>query len=162
MHLIYLPYGYSAFIDSNIFIYHLLRHRIYRDVVEEFFLRVELGLYKGFINDVVVSEVFYIYIRANVCDLYNITPRDFPTFIKSNPSVLSQIDTNIVKSLLSMPNITLLSGIPIDSIKDIIDNYHLLPSDAIHATTCKIYGINNIATNDSDFERVDFLEVWKP
>ncbi|HII94466.1 MAG TPA: PIN domain-containing protein [Candidatus Methanofastidiosum sp.] len=40
--------------------------------------------------------------------------------------------------------------------------YGLLPNDAIHAATCKSYGIDNIATNDSDFDRVDFLKVWKP
>lgn len=39
---------------------------------------------------------------------------------------------------------------------------NLLFSDAIHATSCKVYGINHIATNDSDFDRVDFLKNWRP
>jgi len=33
------------------------------------------------------------------------------------------------------------------------------PNDALIAATCKHYGIKNIATFDSDFERVDFLDV---
>jgi len=44
---------------------------------------------------------------------------------------------------------------------DLSKEYGLLPKDAIHTASCKYYDIKNIATNDSDFERVDFLKVWK-
>ena len=37
--------------------------------------------------------------------------------------------------------------------------YRLLPADAVIAATCKANGITKIATFDSDFKRVDFLEV---
>ena len=37
--------------------------------------------------------------------------------------------------------------------------YHLLPSDAIIALTCKHYGIKKILTFDGDFKRVPRLTV---
>ncbi len=37
--------------------------------------------------------------------------------------------------------------------------YRLLPADAVIVATCKDIGITKIATFDSDFKRVDFLEV---
>ena len=40
--------------------------------------------------------------------------------------------------------------------------YSLLPNDSIHAATCSTYGIEHVASNDSDFERVSFLRIWKP
>ncbi len=40
--------------------------------------------------------------------------------------------------------------------------HNLLFSDAIHAASCKIFGIKHIATNDGDFDRVDFLKTWRP
>lgn len=40
--------------------------------------------------------------------------------------------------------------------------YSLLSSDAYIASFAKRYGITNIATNDSDFERVEWIKVWKP
>ncbi|CAB49787.1 PIN domain-containing protein [Pyrococcus abyssi] len=40
----------------------------------------------------------------------------------------------------------------------IMEKYSLLPNDALIVLTCKVYGINKIATFDSDFENVDFLE----
>ena len=39
--------------------------------------------------------------------------------------------------------------------------FRLLPNDALIAATCKHHGIDRIATFDSDFERVDFLEIIK-
>jgi predicted nucleic acid-binding protein len=33
---------------------------------------------------------------------------------------------------------------------------------SLHVVTMHKYGITNIATNDPDFERVDWLTVWKP
>ncbi len=40
--------------------------------------------------------------------------------------------------------------------------YNLLSADAIHAASCNVHGIENIATNDPDFKRVDFLKLWVP
>jgi predicted nucleic acid-binding protein len=40
-----------------------------------------------------------------------------------------------------------------------IRHYRLLPADAIIAASCEDNGITRIATFDSDFRRVDFLEV---
>ena len=41
-------------------------------------------------------------------------------------------------------------------------DYSLLTNDAFHVATMKRQGITNIATNDPDFGRVEWLKVWKP
>ena len=46
--------------------------------------------------------------------------------------------------------------------KEVVDKYRLLPNDALIVATCKRYNIKKIATFDSDFERVDFLETITP
>jgi hypothetical protein len=33
---------------------------------------------------------------------------------------------------------------------------------SLHVVTMHRYGITNIATNDSDFERVEWVLIWKP
>lgn len=40
--------------------------------------------------------------------------------------------------------------------------YKLLPNDALIVATCKYHRIDKIATFDSDFKRVDFLEIIVP
>ena len=53
--------------------------------------------------------------------------------------------------------------------KDVFDlaliisqKYRLLSTDAVHAATMKMEGLSILATNDRDFERVDWLNLWKP
>ena len=38
----------------------------------------------------------------------------------------------------------------------------LMSNDAMHVATMKRHGITNIATNDLDFERVEWIKIWKP
>lgn len=55
--------------------------------------------------------------------------------------------------------------VKLDLITDAIKlgaKYGLFITDSIHLSTMKRYGIRNIATNDSDFERIEFVKVWKP
>ncbi len=40
--------------------------------------------------------------------------------------------------------------------------YNLFPRDALHAACCRSYGIKRMATNDGDFLRIEFLDIWKP
>ena len=40
--------------------------------------------------------------------------------------------------------------------------YGLFVSDATHVAIMKSKGIAHIATNDSDFERIDGIDIYKP
>ncbi len=53
---------------------------------------------------------------------------------------------------------------PTDAVllSDLIQEYGLLPNDALIAATCKHHGIKEIASFDEDFKRVNFLKIVKP
>jgi len=157
-----IPPDSDVFIDSNIFTYHLLGHKRYRDSVKDFLIKIESGIYTGYINDVIVSEVYHNFIRVKICDKFNIQPVDFTRFIKSNPEAISKVDLSKVTAILSMKNLQLIHGIKIEMVEDNMKRHNLLSSDAIHVSSCKVQNIEYMATNDSDFERVDFLNLWMP
>ncbi|RCV66007.1 hypothetical protein C5S53_00855 [Methanophagales archaeon] len=55
--------------------------------------------------------------------------------------------------------------VDVDSIKRAVElgaRYGLLITDSIHLSTMDKNRIGNIATNDGDFDRVDFVQAWKP
>lgn len=157
-----LPPDSEVFIDSNIFTYHLLGHKRYRESVKDFLIKVESGVYKGYINDIVISEVYHNVLRVKICGKYNIPPADFARFIKSNPQTISEVNLDKVTDILSMRNLQLIPEIKINMVRDHITLFNLLSAYAIHVVSCKIQGIEHIATNDPDFERVTFLNVWTP
>ncbi|MGB2843006.1 MAG: PIN domain-containing protein [Halobacteriota archaeon] len=55
-----------------------------------------------------------------------------------------------------------ISELEVEECYKAIQDYALLTNDAFHVATMKGHGITNIATNDPDFERVEWLKVWKP
>lgn len=86
-------------------------------------------------------------------------------FIKEHPNVISEcsvaysaLDDVFDSSVVILP----FTLEVLQQAKTLSKKHNLLFSDAIHAASCKVYGIKHIATNDSDFERVDFLKNWRP
>jgi len=64
----------------------------------------------------------------------------------------------------SMENLKLLeiTGDDAFRIHDYGIAYLLHPKDSLHLAVMKRYRIFDIATNDSDFDRVDWIKVWYP
>jgi len=67
--------------------------------VKDFLIKVESGIYRGYINEVVVSEVYHNFLRVIICDKNNLSPVDFARFIKSNPETVSEVDLNKVTAI---------------------------------------------------------------
>jgi hypothetical protein len=157
-----IPESSKVFIDSNIFTYFLLKREEYYNSTKNFLKRIDEREIIGLINSVVISETYFNYIRIKISEKYRINLKDVVKKIKEDPKILGEISIDVVDDTFRLDNLNILEYTPEISIKDFIADYLLLPNDAIHAATCKYYDIKNIATNDSDFERVNFLKVWKP
>jgi len=49
-----------------------------------------------------------------------------------------------------------------DKSVDLGSEFGLMTADSYHVAVMERLGIKHIASNDSDFERIDFIEVWNP
>jgi predicted nucleic acid-binding protein len=47
-------------------------------------------------------------------------------------------------------------------VRELSRNYGLLSNDAVHLATMQEEGTKTLASNDRDFERVDWVKLWKP
>ncbi len=136
----------DLFFDSNIFLFHLSGRDSATKLIEE----VENGRFRGYINDVVVSEVVYGFLRAET----GLSPFELRKGI-------TRLDVDLT---LLMRLFGLFRLLPCNygiSIMEVMEDYRLLPNDALIAATCKSHSIKNIATFDEDFKRVDFLDIVK-
>ncbi|MGD2248547.1 MAG: PIN domain-containing protein [Candidatus Methanofastidiosia archaeon] len=159
-----IPKDSLVFIDSNIFLYFILEHPLYFNSCRNFLERVEKGEIMGFINSIVFSETYFTYMKIQIKETCDITLRKVFEFIKKDPAIIKTIDTEPVDMVFKMPNMYLITVLreTLDLFGNFISKYTLLPNDTLHALTCFNNKIRDIATNDSDFERVDFLKIWKP
>ncbi|NJE77191.1 type II toxin-antitoxin system VapC family toxin [Thermococcus sp. ES12] len=137
-----------VFFDSNVFLKFLGG-----DENAKLLLQLALrGDVEGVISPIVLSEVTYGYLRLTTgLSPYNLKKKLLKV----------EVDLLPVGDLLS--EFTLLNPeYSVGDLLDVIYRYRLLPNDASIALTCKIEGIEKIATFDSDFERVDFVEIMRP
>lgn len=158
-----LPKGSKVFIDSNIFTYHLSGHGVFGVACRDFLKLVEKGEYKGYINDVVISEVLLNFLKSELLRLKKIEPYMAVKEIKKDEKLLKIVDFSVIEFLFERLRFEVApSEFGWKTILRIVGNYALLPNDSIHLATIEKCGIENIATNDRDFERVEWLKVWKP
>jgi len=54
-----------------------------------------------------------------------------------------------------------MSGIVIES-RNLRHDHNLMTNDSINLFLMKLAAIEDIATNDSDFDRIPWIRVWKP
>ncbi len=158
-----IPPEMKVFVDSNILLYSLSKKSKYYQDCRRFMSRIADGEIFGFVNPFVMSEVLFRNIVASV--IGECHPKDPIQFIKRHPDVLKERKLIYEKTLHILDlNLTMLSTDRETWVKAVAlsTEYSLLPNDSIHAATCNTYGIEHVATNDSDFERVSFLCIWKP
>jgi len=141
----------GVFIDSNIFL-----KILEGDITTKNMLLKLNSEKKLFRNTIVYSEVLYVFLRLST-GKKSFEIKKIPELIRSKCPQLKK-----VSSLLEIAeNLSITTAVEKIS-ADFIQEYGLLPNDALIAATCKHYEIKRIATLDSDFKRVEFLKVIEP
>lgn len=158
----------SIFIDANVFAYVLTNHPKYGDNCMRFLEEVEDGKREGFVSPLIIDEVSYVLMIQKGKELTGI--KETMAVKQAISKILDKCLEPVAKFYEYLDYLTSLGNLKVVSVDysiskialDLSKEYHLFPRDALHAACCKAYGITNIATNDADFERVEWLKVWKP
>jgi len=158
--------GTTIFIDANIFLYEILDHWKYAESCNSFLEHVNMGKYHAVMSVLVCNEVFHRVMIAEVVERYEIEPKSAVNYLKKNWEVVRELN----KAYDAMLNIDAIENLEIVEIDrevygialEYSKKYGLLSNDAVHLATIKKHGITNIATNDRDFERIEWLNVRKP
>ena len=158
--------GTEIFIDANIFLYDILGHWKYGEVCKTFLENLNRGKYCGLTSVLVCNEVFHRTMIAEVVEKYELEPKSVVSYLKKNWDIIKGLNKawNAVEIIKRVENLKIVE-IDMDIFDTALDyskKYCLLSNDAIHVATMKKYGVTNIATNDGDFERVEWVKVWNP
>lgn len=157
-----LPSGRRVFVDSNIFIYHFLD---ISDRCTTFLERIDTHEICGFTSTIVMTEVLHKLMIAEVAENYKMNRREVNQFIKRCPSVISELERCEIAirkiSEFDIEILPLMSGVVLES-RNLRYEHKLMTNDSINLFLMKLTGLEDIASNDSDFDRVPWIRVWKP
>jgi len=154
-----------VFVDANIFLAEILDEDT-ADVCANFLQRISSGELAGSTSLIVLNEVFHRTLIADAIANYNIKGELAVNYLKRKPEKLKKLTNahTAIENILLIPNLEVI-GSDTNSFKNALKismKYGLLSSDAWHVSLMLSNNIDNIATSDPDFRRVDKINVWKP
>lgn len=157
-----IPQGTRIFIDSNIFIYHFLGQSESCRSLLEMAEDIEIRAYT---SAVVRAEVLHRLMLAEAAENFGIKPRDAVRFLKRRPDLISELK-KCEASVREIPDYS-IEILPIEretifESGELRRKHNLLTNDSLNLYAMKANKLGYIATNDSDFDRVEWITVWKP
>jgi len=161
-----IPPGKTVFIDANIFLYEIFDHPVFGEGSYRILKDVEEGILNGVISTLVLDEVFYKMILMEASNKFQISIKDTSFFLKKNPKKITQLENSWknIKKIPKMRNLKVEGITPeiFESSVEIVKTNMLLTHDAAHLAVMQYTEVTDIATNDSDFERIEGITVWRP
>lgn len=161
-----LPTDSRVFIDANIFLYTILGHPSFKSPCKEFLIKLENGVYEGITSTLILNEVVHKLMLAEVVKSDRLSSEhEALKLIRKNPDVISKLHStwNNYDYIKRYPiTIVEVDERAMDLSVQLSERYRLLISDAVHIAIMKNRGIVDLASNDSDFERLDGINLWKP
>lgn len=158
----------KIYIDANIFLYVMLNHPSYLQPCKNFLLKIEKGQLNAVISPLVIDEVTFKIIVEKLKEVLSIDSNaKILQMLKKDSRLLNLAKPELMTFLFILKGykgLKLISAISTTGLKIFhhILKDNLLPRDAAHLAILNHYGIKHIATNDSDFERIASLHVYKP
>ncbi len=150
------------YIDANIFVYHFAEAS---DECRSLILRCGQERIRAFTGTHVLLEVAHRIMMTEAVDKGLVTPGNVPRKLKRRPELASQLNghSDAIRYILNM-------GIEILQVDaDILElsanlraQTGFLVNDSISLAMMQRHGIPAIATNDQDFQRLNWLEVHLP
>jgi len=161
-----LPPNASVLVDANVFIYHFCAaDGNIANRCSDFLLRVEKGHFQAFATIPILAETLHRAMIFEATAMTGLDPKGALNKLKKNPEHVKRLTqyANIPERIVDIGVLILPA-----SYQTVLEshywreNYGLLVNDSLIMSTMRKHGIDNIATNDSDFDQISEIVVWKP
>jgi len=147
----------TVYVDTNVWYMFLRTDTSSLKTIKLFLRRVVQGKIEAFVGVPVLDELFYRLLLARVKDATGADPlevlrQDLEGTIRTYAAPIEEA----LRKLMALPHVNLV-GIEVGDFGRMLDNigtFALLPRDALHVAVIQRLGIDGIASDDRDFDRV--------
>jgi predicted nucleic acid-binding protein len=154
-------YRGSVYIDTNILYMYLRVDPAHLSAIKVFLSRIVRGQIEAFVSIPVLDELFYRLLLARVREATDRNPLDV---LRENQAEAIDAHSDVIGgalrklTLLSHINLVGVDTTDFNRMLENIQTFSLLPRDALHVAIVQRLGLNGIASDDIDFDRVKGVE----
>ena len=153
--------GGSVYIDANVLYMYLRADPFHLPTIRTFLERVVDGEVEAFIGILALDELYYRLLLSRVKETAGRNPLDvlrheLAGAIAAHGNTIEKA----IRDLVRLPHMNLI-GVETTDLDRMLDNiraFSLLPRDALHTAIIQRLNLTVIASDDTDFDRVQGLE----
>jgi predicted nucleic acid-binding protein len=157
--------GCHIFVDANILVYHFSRKSRFNAASTTFLERIERREIVGVTSTAVVQEATHRLMIMEAVAIVDDNVKNIVKYLKVNPNIVKKlVKHRAIPEKIASFNLEIVSpdmGAIIRS-QDMKRRYGLLSNDSLALQIMEDMQIKNIASNDADFEMVNFIKLYKP
>jgi predicted nucleic acid-binding protein len=165
MTFVALAAGDAVFVDANIFVYHFAPDPVFRASCGQLLQRIENQEINGFTSTAILSEVAHRLMTIEARTVFGWSSGKVAFRLKQNPSAI-QCLSGFRKSIeqIVQSRIRVLSIPPsfVVTAAGLSQQTGLLSNDALIVAVMQAHGLTNLASHDSDFDRVPGITRYGP
>lgn len=160
-----IPAGTSIFVDANIFVYAFANDLAFEAPCVAFLERVESRELKGFTAASVLSEFAHRLMTLEACETFGWSYRGIGQKLRRHPAQVGQLHR--FREALDDIVATGMTVIPISE-RDVLragilsQQHGMLSNDALILASMESHQLKHLASNDADFDRVQWLTRYAP
>jgi len=151
----------SVYVDTNILYMYLRVDPAHLSAIRVFLGRIVRGEIEAVVSIPVLDELFYRLLLARVKEVTERNPLDV---LREKQAEAIEAHSDVIggslRKLTTLPHINLVGvdATDFNSMLENIQTFSLLPRDALHVAIVQRLGLNGIASDDIDFDRVKGIE----
>ena len=152
------------YVEANILLFTALADAEYGPSALEFLERSSEDGIELLTSTLTIDEVSFVALKAKLEEKYGVTKNQV-LYLKRNQEVVKALasDVNqIVENVLGLATLTEVSAPDVQQMRLYMEEFGLLPRDAIHLAVVHRLGLTCMASSDSYFDRVPLLTRYAP
>lgn len=160
-----MPNGTRCFIDANCLYYSLVDEEPFTAPCIALLRRIGSGEIAAVVSSGVVSDVLHKVMLSDATAQFARPRAGLLRWLRDHPEAVCHLNRHVeaLKVIRALP--LQILPVTLDVLADatpFTKDHGLLMGDAIIAGLMKRHNLQHLVTNDSDFDRVPGITVWKP
>ncbi|MBU1261419.1 type II toxin-antitoxin system VapC family toxin [bacterium] len=156
--------GERIYVESNVFLFDALADENFGQSCVEFLERASTGELEILTASLTIDEIAFVALKVELEKEYNITSSQV-FYLKKHPDVVKVLAPRVnavLENIFQLSTIIEVNDRDIKLMGKYIEDFGLLPRDAIHLAVAHRSGISCFASNDKDFDGISQIIRYAP